>query len=316
MSSAYASIGISRLAYRIPSRRLTLEELSAADRLSSPAAVLRDFGFEHCHVLDSCERLDGLIVDAGREALGNGMAVDDVGALYLVSGIDAGDACRTDSPLELFRYPAARAHHELGLNRASALAVSQQGCSGLLSTIDMAARLLASAELPAALCLAGDALPHGSSREIIYNLMGDAAAALLLQRDAPRNRIVAFRQHTQSYYWDTPAREQELLAAYFPVAQRVILATLDAAALTTDDVRWFVPHNVSRRSWQILARLLGVSDERVWTDNIARLGHSISCDHVINLADMTAAGLLSPGDYLALFTFGFGASWSCMVLQH
>lgn len=293
----------------------TLDALAADGRLTSPAAVLRDFGFERCHILDPAEELSALLVDAGRAAL-EGVAPEDVGMLFLVSGLPERDVADAAGPLELFRYPVARAQYELGLTRASALAVSQQGCSGLLTTVDMAARLLATSGRPAALVLAGDALPASSGREILYNLMGDAAAALLLTREAPRNRIVAFRQHTQPYYWDTPAREQELLAAYFPLAQRVILGCLADAGMAVEDVRWFVPHNVSRRSWQILARLLGVPDERVWTENIARLGHSVSCDHVVNLADMQAAGVLAPGDRLVLFTFGFGASWSCLVLEH
>ena len=87
---------------------------------------------------------------------------------------------RADNPLELFRYPAARAHHLLGLGQAPVMALSQRGCSGLLSAVDMAAQLLQTAERPAILCLAGDALPAGGRREIMYNLMSDAAGALLV----------------------------------------------------------------------------------------------------------------------------------------
>ena len=38
--------------------------------------------------------------------------------------------------------------------------------------------------------------------------------------------------------------------------------------------------------------------------------------YVVNLVDMAAEGALRPGDKLLLFTFGFGASWSCLVLEH
>jgi len=46
------------------------------------------------------------------------------------------------------------------------------------------------------------------------------------------------------------------------------------------------------------------------------VGHTVSCDHIINLVDMEGAGALHDGDHLLLFTFGFGASWSAMVIQH
>ena len=281
--------------------------------------MLAEFGFAHCYVHERPGNFDELIIEAGRRALADAaVSLDDIGALVLVSGLGHSPVAATGTaePLGLFRYPAARAHYELGLTKASAFAVSQQGCSGLLSAVDMAARLVRSADAPAVLCLAGDALPAEANREIMYNLMSDAAAALLLERGAAKNRVVAFHQQTQSYYWDTPRREQELLGAYFPMARRVILGCLDRAGLEPAAVRWFVPHNVSLRSWQILARLLAIPEEKVWTRNIGRVGHTVSCDHVINLADMEVDGALAPGDYLVLFTFGFGASWSCLVLQH
>jgi 3-oxoacyl-[acyl-carrier-protein] synthase III len=146
--------------------------------------------------------------------------------------------------------------------------------------------------------------------------MSDAVAAVVVQADAQTNRIVEFFELAQTYYWDPAQHPDELLAAYFPLSQRAILGCLDAAGLTTDDVRWFVPHNVSARSWEILARLIGIPAEKVWMGNIARVGHTVSCDHIINLVDMEAEGRLNAGDRLLLFTFGFGARWTCLLIDH
>jgi 3-oxoacyl-[acyl-carrier-protein] synthase-3 len=312
-------VGITQAAYNLPANRLEVEELERAGLTASPAAVLRDFGFESCYLCPPGEDITGLAVDSGKRALERaGRSPEDIDRAFLYSGLGSFEnaSARVDNPLELFRYPAARAHHLLGLGQAPAMALSQRGCSGLLSALHVASQLLQTSERPAVLCLAADALPPGSRREIMYNLMTDAAGALLVERDSPRNRILLFHEKVQSYYWDTPLHEQELLAAYFPMAQRVISECLQQAGLEMCDVRWFVPHNVSLRSWRILADVLSIPIERVWTANIARVGHTVSCDHIINLADMEEQGALSPGDYLALFTFGFGASWSCMVLQH
>ena len=43
---------------------------------------------------------------------------------------------------------------------------------------------------------------------------------------------------------------------------------------------------------------------------------TIAADHAINLCDAAKAGKVKPGDYLLLFTFGFGAHWACTILQH
>jgi 3-oxoacyl-[acyl-carrier-protein] synthase III len=314
-------VGISQAAYSLPATRLVVEELEQVKLTNSPAAVLRDFGFENCYVCPPGADITELAVESGKVALERaGRSPEEIDRAFLYSGLGALASAPAppapDNPLELFRYPAARAHYLLGLGQAPVMALSQRGCSGLFSAVHMASQLLQSADRPAILCLAGDALPPGGRREIMYNLMSDGAGALLVERDSPRNRIVHFHERVQSYYWDTPLHEQELLAAYFPMAQRVISECLQEAGLEACDVRWFVPHNVSLRSWRILAEVLSIPVDSIWTSNIARVGHTVSCDHIINLADMEEQGALSPGDYLALFTFGFGASWSCMVLQH
>jgi 3-oxoacyl-[acyl-carrier-protein] synthase-3 len=210
----------------------------------------------------------------------------------------------------------AKLADHLKLPHANAMALSQQGCSGLLSAINLAARMVQAGDPPAALCVAGDALPKNTSREIMYNVMSDAAAAVVVERGSPRNQIVTFHQLGQPAYWDSPQQERELIAAYFPMAQRAICGAIEQAGLRLSDIRWIVPSNVSLRSWTILAELLGIPVNRIWSKNIARVGHTVCCDHVINLHDMARDGALSTGDHLLLFTFGFGASWTSLILQH
>jgi 3-oxoacyl-[acyl-carrier-protein] synthase III len=36
----------------------------------------------------------------------------------------------------------------------------------------------------------------------------------------------------------------------------------------------------------------------------------------MNLADAVRLGRVRTGDYVMLFTFGFGAHWACVILQH
>ena len=83
-----------------------------------------------------------------------------------------------------------------------------------------------------------------------------------------------------------------------------------------DDIAVVVPHNVSRRSWEILLQLTGLQKDRLYADNIPAKAHAISGDNFINLKDAQAAGRLQPGDRLLLFNFGFGASWACMLVEH
>jgi 3-oxoacyl-[acyl-carrier-protein] synthase-3 len=157
-------------------------------------------------------------------------------------------------------------------------------------------------------------LPANAGREIIYNVISDGACALLVERDG-RPRILAHRQITKGYYWNAGANRNEIVAAYFPTARALVRETLSALHLSPDDIALVLPHNVSLRSWQILLPMIGVPIERLFSGNIARRGHVIAADNFINLKDAFDAGRIQQGDRLLLFTFGFGASWACLVLE-
>lgn len=298
---------------------MSLATLQRSGRLRSPASVLGKLGFRDCYVQEDLSTFEDLIVAAGREVLDrSALEPDDVDAVFLYSGLEAWTrpAAGRRNVLSLFRYPAARIAARLGLPRASAIGLSQQGCSGSLSVIELAAARLERSGAKAVLCLAADALPRSAPREVTFNVMSDAAAAVLVERNSARNTLIDSHQLSEAYYWDTPKREHEIVAAYFPMAERAIAEALERAGLTRSDIRWFVPNNVSAQSWAVLADVLGIPGDRVWSANIARVGHTVSSDHVINLVDMEREGALRKGDHLLLFTFGFGASWSTLILRH
>ena len=320
-TEAPTTIGLTEMAYRLPAGRLSLDDAARRDLLTSDAAFLRDIGFGHCFVEDDPATHEDMIVECGREVLDRSeVPVTEVGWLFRCSGLPGELPVtahrRHDAVLDRFRYPAVQSQERLRLHRASAMALSQQGCSGLLSGLFIAHKLLQGDSAGAVLLLAGDVIPPGGRREILYNVMSDAAGAVLVEKHARKNRIIHFVQQAMPYYWDTPLHTTEMLASYFPMAQRVILRTLEEAGFTAANVDWVVPHNVSLRSWTILADLVGIPAERVWTGNIARVGHTVSCDHIINLCDMEREGALRAGDLILLFTFGFGATWTCLLIQH
>lgn len=312
------SIGIEKLAYRLPTHKKSIGQLEEEGRINSPASLLSDFGFKNCYIQEKTEKFSDLLLESAKEVI-SGVEPDDISRIFLYSGINSHfEKDNKENALELFQYPVAKLRHALELPKANSIAISQQGCSGLLSAIDIAYSLLKSSdkENESMLCATVDVLPTGTKREVMYNVMSDATASVLITKNSDKNRIVYFHQQILPYYWDTPLHENELLASYFPMAQRAIESALSGAGLKISDIKWFVPHNVSLRSWEILAKLVHIPMEKIWTNNIARVGHTVSSDHIINLVDMERDSVLKKGDHLLLFTFGFGASWSCLILQH
>src|SRR5688572_7353787 len=312
------SIGISAIEYAIPDTRVSLEELAGTRRLDTDPAQLRAFGFDVARV--SVQPVETLAHEALKRLLvSTRHAPESIGALFHAGAIPASHVVSggSGSVIEGFHYPAARLQYEFGLVNAVAVGVGQVGCAGLMTAIRLAAGFLKStADTDAVICSSADVLPSNATREFIYNVVSDGACALMVQRNSDSNRILAHRQITKGYYWDAVSLKNEIVAAYFPTAQHLVRTTLADAGLAAADIDWVIPHNVSLRSWEILVRLLDIPRDRVFLDNIADKGHVIAADNFINLKDATDRGLLRSGQRLLLFTFGFGANWACMVLEH
>ena len=312
--------GISEMAYWVPENTLSMEDLEDQHLVASPAAVLREMGFERVHVAaDDAERNE-LALNAGRRLLEAGDI--DPKTVDVMVHFGAFDPAATAAPtgpgpgmlIDRFRYPAGRIQYELGLAKAVALSIGQQGCASLASALRLSRALVRSGDAERVLCIGSDAVPPGYSREAIYNVLSDGGCAVLIDAGHERLQPVAFRQITKGYYWDSPTKRSEIVAAYYPTARTVIREVLEAAGLTPADVALFIPDNISMQSWRVLLELVDIPTERAYLDNISAHGHFVSADNIVNLKDALDARPLQPGDPIVLFTFGFGANWSATVL--
>jgi 3-oxoacyl-[acyl-carrier-protein] synthase III len=308
-------IGLTAVAYVLPPAFVSLGELEARGLLVSPAAAMEEFGFRGVHVSDcpgdelALEALQRLVTEAALDP-------ESVDLLLYAGAIPESQRVAAGGPLEGFTYPAARLLYEAGFARATAIGISQTGCTGLMTAVALAAdHLRAHPESNRVMCVSADVLPDGMPREVIYNLISDGACAVLVERDAPRNRILAHRQIAKGYYWNPGACQNELIAAYFPTARTLLREMLEDLRLAIDDIALVVPHNVSLRSWQILLPLVGLPIDRLFADNIAAKGHVIAADNFINLRDAWDKQRVRAGDRLLLFNFGFGANWACLALE-
>ena len=307
--------GISAISPVLPGEPVSLESLAAAGKFDTPVDVLREFGFAGAHVSDVAA--DELAVRAVQSLLSDA-AVDpeSIDAVYYAGALPHSHRVRTGGALEDFSYPVARVQYECGLINATTAGVGQAGCTGLMAAIDMAIGHLATNPSAArVVCVSSDVLPAESKREIIVNVISDGACAVLVERAAARNRILASRRISKGYYWDATARTNEIIAAYFPTARTIVRDTLAAAGVETREIALVIPHNVSRRSWAMLLPLIGMPPDRLFGDNIGRKGHVIAADNFINLKDAIDSGRLRSGERALLFNFGFGAAWAAMVIE-
>ena len=319
-----ASSGLSGVAGVLPDNRLTLDDLQSRGLLLSEPVVLRDMGFSHCHVADQGADAGSLGRTAALAALQDaGLEPKDIDVIIWASALPENHVRRTpDAPagrspelLARFNYNASWLQHELGFDRASVLGNAQQGCSGMFSALRTArALLLAEPALQHVLCVGADVLPAGVPREILYNVISDAAAAVVVSRHTTRDRWVGYHQVSKGYYWNIPEKEKEIIASYFPTSRLVINQLLQQTGLKPEDIDCIVPTGVGANSWRILAQLTGIPPERIY-QSPRKFGHTIAADNFIHLAEMRAQPNRPAGQRCLLFTYGFGSSWCGLVLE-
>lgn len=312
----HMNTGITAIEYTLGEEHLSLLSLEGRRLLYSPAEQLQEFGFAFCHV---SRRSAASLANECAQRLLEKHSIDpeSIDLLIYAGALTCNHSIGERSGLMAnFIYPATALHDSLGLVNANAYGVSQTGCGSMMTAIHCATDFLqANAGAKRVLVVGADVLPRESKREIFYSLISDGACALLLEKNAPQNRIVAQRQKTKGFYWDCEKRKFELIAAYFPTARAIIQELLHEEGLRPQELRHIVPHNVSLRSWQILMGLCQLPNELLFSENIAPIGHVVAADNFINLKDLEDRNALKADDLVLLFNFGFGANWSCLILQ-
>ena len=314
---------IAGVAYALPERSRSVRELAHHGQLESAAELLEDFGFSNVYTADVETPYSLALEAAGSVMKEQGIAPASVDVLLYcgtpsVAFADGGNACESSALIastRRFEYPATRLQYDLGLERASSIALDQLACTSLFAAVRFARALCAAGEAQRVLCVSSEFFPNNAGREAIFNCTSDAACALIVDANGERNRIQSSVQVTKGYYWSSDDMRNEIVASYFPTARHVIDVALKKAGWKASDVSLVLPHNVSARSWDILLGLVGIPRARLWDRNIARVGHTLAGDNFINLRDAIDEGSVTPGDRLLLFSYGYGAHWTALTIE-
>jgi 3-oxoacyl-[acyl-carrier-protein] synthase III len=222
-------------------------------------------------------------------------------------------------------YPVNPLHdvcRDAGLGHAVAFTVTHQSCASGLLAIDMAGRLLAESgsDDSLALILSGEkAFTRAAQMFTDTTVFGEGAAACLVSASGARDRMLAYAASVRGEFDSVSgANDARLQQEYRPSLAEAIRKALDQAAVTLDDIRVLLPHNVNMITWQRMCLLLGLPRDRVLMDNIPASGHVFCADMFVNYQTACEQGLLQPGDrYLAAAAgAGGGATFSAMVFEH
>lgn len=325
LRSLAAPCGLAALGYYLPPGAKSVQEIADSGQTISSADKLSQLGFQSIRVAGAetpVEMAVHAVRDLQRRSNFDLDRIDVIvyaGALGISSVMSSDDQERwgamTD-PTPLFRFPGCRLQSDLGLPNASVIGLAQLACNTFQGALRTARALIAAEpNVHNVLCVAADRFPGSARREIVYNLMSDGACAAVVSREHDANKILSVAQITRGTYWDAEASHDQLVAAYFPLARKTIADAAREAGLDLSSIDLLVPHNLNLKSWSILSQILGIPLERVFTRNIARIGHVVASDNIINYVDALDDGRIRRGDKVALFVMGFGAHWSCTVVE-
>jgi 3-oxoacyl-[acyl-carrier-protein] synthase-3 len=311
-------IYLNHLSWAVGEERRTVEEAGDRGLLVSPAALLREAGFQEHHTCGSdtsAYDLASRAIEPIRAHLPGTGAIVYATTLPLNGSIGSEVRFReTRDVKHLMDFPASHVQADFGLDRAFVIGLAQQACTGLLGSLRLAALLLrGDPAVGRVLCVTADRFPPGALYEQSYNLISDGAAACMVSTEPGGYRLLAAHAITNGAL--ATASDDETVGVYFSYTHRIIQETLAQAALRMEDIAWIVPQNMNVRAWQILGRLLKIDEARVAFPTLGSIGHVIAADNLINLATLAGRGDVHAGDRLLLVMSGYGLNWQCVVLE-
>jgi 3-oxoacyl-[acyl-carrier-protein] synthase-3 len=313
------SVGLSRVAVRLPRTLEPVEDIlvRAGRGVLERKMFARIHGLRHSPTLAADERMEDLLVAAGRAALG-GDSADMV--LYGHTMLTQEFGLRGGFP--------DRLRARLGLSGAGFFGLSHINCTSVLRCVEFARRYLRRPGADpdsAVLVLGGD---HGSvtnGSRIIPGIAvgGDGAVGVLVHgttpRRRPRYRYLAGAVGRDVRFHRNMRMSPDDATLFNEVCGtetvRTLLRATQAAGLTTDQLDWVMPHLSNRMFWGSVSRRAGIPKDRICLDLIARCGHNFGADALMSLEHADRIGRLRPGDRCALVSLAQGAYFQTLIVQ-
>jgi len=219
---------------------------------------------------------------------------------------------------------APRVQHALGATRAFAFDVGC-ACAGFIYGLTVAHGYLQNPRFRRGLVLASDRSTRRIRPKTRATLVfGDAAAAMVVERDAPRGahlldyELRTDGSHNQIMAVDAAGflnpniKQRELNQLAGRSLASVSRAVLERNRLTLDDVDWILPHSGTAGVQAMLAEYLGAPPEKT-LNNLAAVGNVASASIPVALDHFIKQGLLKPGQRVLSAAVGLGWQY-CAVL--
>jgi len=314
------TVGLSRVAVSVPRLSEPVDDVLARKSCTvlERKMFAKVYGLRDSLILAEGERLEDLLVQAGRTALDGGPAnLVLYGHTLLMPELDVGG----QSP--------ERLRERLGLPGSEVYGVSHVNCVSVLRSVELARRYL---YRPGAdpddrvLVLGGDqGSANGDHDRYIggTTVTGDCAVALTVQRAEGRHRhryrYLAGASSRDARFYQTTGMTPEMAGLFQKLCSEQAAQTVDraarAAGLSMDRLDWVMLHFSNQMFTRAFASQSGIPKDRICTDLLPERGHNFGTDSLMALEHADRSGRLRPGDRCALVAIGLGSYFQAIIAE-
>jgi 3-oxoacyl-[acyl-carrier-protein] synthase-3 len=337
MTDEWATAGLLSLATYIPRSYHDADYI--ASQSETPAEIIRTkLGWYQKNVPGSGDGTVAMGLRAARKALYySGLRPEEID-LVIYSG---------EEVKEYRNWPVGpKIQKELGLRRAWSFDI-QQRCGTTIVALKLARDMIrASEEIQNILVVSGyrnaDLIHYPNPRVRWMYFLAAGGAAAVVQRDCPRNQILASHFMTDgSFAWDVYCPEggsaapmtleglkegRQYLDVMDPVGMKERLERLSLSnwldcidkalakeGYTRADVDYLATLLVKRSAHDYLMEAIGLQPEK--TRYLAEFGHHGQNDQILSLELAMEEGRLKEGDLVLMISAGIGYAWDVLLMR-
>jgi 3-oxoacyl-[acyl-carrier-protein] synthase-3 len=246
------------------------------------AAVLRDLQRDGIASFRSTDQpVHVLAAESVRKTLERaGRNIDEIDAI-----IYASEAYKTGN----LRSDLRKFCSFLGLTSTPVFCATGGTCGNVGLAIGQALSLLAAGSAREVLVVSSDTAPSCDKRlaNPKVTVRSDGAASCIVSNRTPSPlSIVGCRMvfdHSWRYYNETTP--QSFVQSRLRMFRESIRGVDPSSFVTSDKLPAFFMSNLGIRSMSLIAKMIGVTGDDVYTANVSRIGHAFSADALINLSD-------------------------------
>ena len=323
------TVGIAASAAYLPERWMTAAEISDASGIPEQVLVEK-FGLRGKHIAAEDEHVSDLSVKAAESLL----RADDVDPESIDAVVYFGSMWRDYAVWQAAPWIA----HRLGCVNALALEYANVSCGGPMA-LRLARNYLVGDDGLRSLLLVGASresylLDYENERSRFMFNFGDGAVAMLLQRDAPANELLASHAITDGslslqvkvpsggsvdmnggYRFldvaDPSAMKERLDEVSLPNFVAAARGAVERSGATLEDVAYLCGIHMKRSMHEAIVRELGDVRAAYLDDT----GHMSGVDSLLAFDRAARAGELADGDLVLLLAAGTGYTWAASVIR-